>query len=138
MTTSEQNKSIVARFNKEFIEGGSLQAFNEIIAEDFINQTAPPGVPKGPEGVLYFFTQLLKPAFPNLKVVILDQVAEGDKVTTRKEFHATHKGEFFGIPASNNNVMMQVIDIIKLRDGKFIEHWNVLNWQHVMMQISGN
>lgn len=134
--TPEQNKSIVARFNKEFIEGGNIQAFNEIIAEDFINQTAPPGVPKGPEGVLYFFTQLLKPSFPDLKVVILDQLAEGDRVSTRKEFHATHKGEFFGIPASNKNVVMQVIDIIRLKDGKFVEHWNVLDWQHVMMQIS--
>lgn len=136
--TTEQNKSIVTRFNKEFIEGGNINAFNEIIAQDFINQTAPPGVPKGPEGVWYFFTQLLKPAFPDLKVVIFDQVAEGDKVTTRKEFHATHKGEFFGIPASNKNVVMQVIDIIRLKDGKFIEHWNVLDWQHVMMQISSN
>ena len=55
MTTSEQNKATVTRFNKEFIEKGDMKAFSEIIAPEFINQTAPPGVPKGPEGVMYFF-----------------------------------------------------------------------------------
>jgi len=133
---TEQNKSVVTRFNKEFIEEGNLQTFEEIMGKDFINQSAPAGVPKGPEGVLYFFNQFLKPAFPDLKVVIHDQVAEEDKVTTRKTFHATHKGDFFGIPASDKKVVMEIIDIIRLRDGKFIEHWNVLDWQNVIAQIT--
>ena len=46
MSTAEQNKATVMRFNKEFIEGGDMNVFNEIIAPDFINQTAPQGVPK--------------------------------------------------------------------------------------------
>ena len=135
--TTAQNKEIVTRVNKEFIEGGNMETFNEIFAPDFINQTAVPGSSKGPDGVVYFFNHLLKPAFPDLKVIIHDQVAEGDKVTTRKSFHATHKGEFFEIPATNKNVVMDVIDIIKLRDGKFIEHWGILDMQSVMAQITG-
>jgi len=133
---TDQNKATVRRFNKEFIEGGNMESFNEIIAADFINQTAPVGSPKGPEGVAYFFNHLLRSAFPDLKVVIHDQVAEGDKVTTRKSFHATHRGEFFGVPASNKKVVMDVIDIIRLRDGKFAEHWGALDMQNVMMQIT--
>jgi len=133
---TDQNKATVRRFNKEFIEGGNMESFNEIIAADFINQTAPAGSPKGPEGVVYFFNHLLRTAFPDLKVVIHDQVAEGDKVTTRKSFHATHKGDFFGIPASHKKVTMDVIDIIRLRDGKFAEHWGVLDMQNVMTQIT--
>jgi steroid delta-isomerase-like uncharacterized protein len=138
MQITELNKRIVARFNKEFIEEGNVETFREIISEGFINQTAPAGVPKGPDGVLYFFMEFLRPAFPDLKVEILDQVAEGDKVTTRKAFHATHKGDFLGIPPSNKNVVIDVIDIIRLQDGKFVEHWNVLDWQNVLQQISGN
>jgi steroid delta-isomerase-like uncharacterized protein len=136
MTTQEQNKTIVARFNKEFIEQGNMQAFNDIIADDFINQTAPPGVPNGPEGVIYFFNHFLKPSFPDLKVVIHDQLAEGDKVTTRKSFYATHKADFLGVPASNKEVEFSVIDILRLRDGKFIEHWGILDMHNVMAQIT--
>jgi len=136
MTTPEQNKTIVARFNKDFIECGDINAFNEIIDHSFINQTAPPGIPTGPEGVLYFFTQFLKPAFPDLKVEILQQVAEGDKVTTHKKFHATHQGEFMGIPATGKKVEMEVMDILRLKDGKFVEHWNLLDWQQVIGQLN--
>lgn len=136
MTTSEKNKATVTRFNKEFIESGDINAFNEIVAADFINQTAPPGVPKGPEGVMYFFNHFLKPAFPDLKVQIQRQVAENDIVTTHKIFHTTHKGDFMGIPATGKNVTMEVMDIIRLKDGKFVEHWNVLDWQHVIGQLT--
>lgn len=131
----EQNKELVLRFNKEFIENQSMQAFKELIAPDFVNQTAPPGVPKGREGVLYFFNEFLRPAFPDLTVQIYDQVAEGDKVATRKAFHATHKGAFLGVRASNKTVVIPVIDIVRLRDRQFIEHWNVLDMQSIMIQI---
>lgn len=134
--TAEQNKTLVQRVNKEFIEGGNMETFKELFASDFVNHTAPPGTPTGPEGVVYFFNQLLKPAFPDLKVVIHDQVAEGDKVTTRKTFHATHKGQFLGVPPTNKSVTMEVIDIIRLRSGKFVEHWGILDMQSVMSQIA--
>lgn len=133
---TDLNKEIVRRFNKEFIESGSMNSFNEIIDASFINHTAPPGVPAGPEGVVYFFNHFLRPAFPDLTVAIIDQVAEDDKVTTFKTFTATHKGEFFGIAPSGKRIKIEVIDIIRLKDGKFIEHWNVLDWQAVMQQLT--
>lgn len=136
MNTAEQNKATVIRFNKEFIEAGNMGVCEEIIAPDFINQTAPPGVPKGPEGVMYFFNHFLRPAFPDMKVEIQRQVAENDLVTTHKVFHATHRGEFMGIPATGKQITMEVMDIIRLRDGRFIEHWNVLDWQQVMGQLT--
>ena len=64
-------------------------------------------------------------------------VAEGDKVTTRKSFHATHQGEFLGVPPTQKKVVMDVIDIIQLRDGQFVAHWGILDLQSVMAQISG-
>ena len=134
--TTQQNKQQVYRVNKEFIEGGDMNTFNEIFAEDFINHTAPPGAPKDRNGVIYFFNMFLKQAFPDLTVEIHDMVAEGDKVTTRKSFHATHKGEFSGIQPTGKKVLMDVIDIIQLRDGKFIAHWGILDIHSLLAQIS--
>lgn len=134
--TTTQNKEIVYKVNKEFIEHGNLDTFNEIFAEDFVNHTAPPGSPKNRDGVIYFFNHLLKPAFPDLQVEIHDMVAEEDKVTTRKSFHATHKGQFFGIAPTNKRVVMEVIDIIQLRDGKYINHWGILDLHSLMAQLN--
>jgi steroid delta-isomerase-like uncharacterized protein len=134
--TPEQNKEIVKRVNMEFIQNGNVNTVYELFAPDFVNQTAPPGTPQGPEAIIYFFNQLLKPSFTDFKVEIHDMVAANDKVTTRKSFHAKHSGEFFGVPASGKKVVMNVIDIIRLKDGKFAEHWGILDMQHLMMQIT--
>ncbi|MGC4100537.1 ester cyclase [Ferruginibacter sp.] len=136
MHNTSANKEIVQRFNREFIEKGNMAAFNEIIAPGFINQTAPEGMPKDPEGVLYFFQHFLKPAFSDLKVDILQQVAEGDTVTTHKKFYATHSASFMGIPATGKKVVMEVMDIIRLEDGRFKEHWNVVDWQNIIQQLN--
>ncbi len=135
MNTSALNKAIVKRFNEAFIQGGDINAFNEIVSPSFINHTAPDGVPKGPEGVLYFFNHFLKPAFPDIVVEIRCQVAEGDKVMTHKYFHATHKGDFMGIAATGIRVRMEVMDILRLENEKFVEHWNVVDWNNILGQI---
>ena len=85
---------------------------------------------------MYFFNHFLKPSLPDLKVEILRQVAEGDKVTTHKKFYATHSGDFMGIPATGKKVEMEIIDIIRLKEGKFREHWNVLDWQNAIHQLN--
>lgn len=135
--TQQRNKEFVTRLNKEYIEGGDVAVVHELFASDFVNHTAPPGSPQGPEGVIFFFDHMLKPAFPDLKVVIHDQVAEDDKVTTRKSFYATHKGDFFGVPASNKPVVMDIIDILQVKDGKFTNHWGILDMPGLMAQIAG-
>lgn len=133
--TTEQNKATVLRVNKEFIEGGSMDTFLEIFSEEFINHSSPPGSPSNRDGVIYFFNHLLKPAFPDLLVEIHEMIAEGDKVATRKSFHATHLGEFLGLAPTGKRVIMDVIDIIELRDGKYIGHWGILDLHNVLSQL---
>ncbi len=132
----EQNKEIVRRFNKEYIEQGNINTFEELLADDVINHSAPAGMPAGKESFSNFLNGILRTGFPDLKVEILEQVAEGDLVTTRKKITATHSGEIFGIPPSNKKVEINIIDIIKLRDGKYNEHWGQSNFADVIAEIS--
>ena len=78
----------------------------------------------------------MRTGFPDIKVEILEQVAERDLVTTRKKITATHTGEIFGIPPSHKKVEINVIDIIKLKDGKYMEHWGQSNFSEVIAEIS--
>jgi predicted ester cyclase len=137
-STTEQNKAIVRRFNYEFIEQGNMDSFKELVANDVYNHSAPVGGPTGPESMIYFINEVLRKGFPDIKTEIFDQVAEGDRVTTRKAFHATHTGEFMGVPPSNKKVTINVIDIIRLRDGKYVEHWGISNLPEVIAEITRN
>jgi len=79
----------------------------------------------------------LRKGFPDLRVEILDQVAENDLVATRKRITGKHTGELLGIPPSNKDVVINVIDIIRLRDGRYAEHWGQSNFAEVLQEISG-
>ena len=135
-STTEQNKKTVARFNKEFIEQGNMQSFNELVADDVINHSAPPGSSQGADGMIYFLQHVLKPGLPDLTVEILHQVAEGDSVTTRKIIRATHKGEWMGVAPTGKSIVINVIDIIRLKDGKYTEHWGISNLAEVIAAIA--
>jgi predicted ester cyclase len=124
-TEIERNKSAVGRFNREVIELGNASSFRDLMDPQFIDRMAPAGAPNGPEGMLFAFNNILRPAFPDLKVVIHEQIAEGDKVTTRKTLTGTHRGELFGIAPTNRAVSIEVIDIVRLKDGRYIEHWGI-------------
>ncbi len=135
--TRAVNKAVVVRFNKEVIEQGNETTFRELMAADFVNRSAPPGAPSGPEGMLFTFNRLLRPAFPDLSVEIHDQVAEGDKVTTRKTIRGTHRGELFGIPPTGKRVEIDVIDIVRLANGRYAEHWGVNTLPTVLSALRG-
>jgi predicted ester cyclase len=122
---SAANKFTVQRFNLEVIEGRSREVFEELVSEDFVNHTAASGVPEGREGLWSTFDKVLHPAISNLKVTILDQVSEGQKVTTRKRISGLHSGELLGLPGTGRSISIDVIDIVVIRDGRYAAHWGI-------------
>ena len=81
------------------------------------------------------FSEILRPALPDMKVEIHDQIAEGDRVVTRKSITGTHLGSFLGVPATGRRVTISVIDIVRLRDGQYLEHWGSNNLSSVVAQL---
>lgn len=133
--STEQNKAIVRRFNKECIEQGLAASFEELLADDVVNHAAPPGKPNGKESFIFFLNEVLRKGFPDCKVEILEQVAENDLVTTRKKITGTHTGEIFGLAPTNKSVVIQVIDLIRLKDGKYQEHWGQTDFHEVLRSL---
>jgi predicted ester cyclase len=129
----EENKAIVRRFNIAFIQGGDTNAFYEIVDPQVINHTAPPGLSKGADGMFDLITAFKK-ALPDLIVEITHQVAENDLVVTRKSFHATHTSEIMGIPPSGKKITINIIDIIRLRNGKYTDHWSIRDMSDLLRQ----
>jgi predicted ester cyclase len=50
-------------------------------------------------------------------------LADGDLEAGRVILSGTHQGELMGVPASGKTVEFESIDIIRLEDGKVVEHW---------------
>lgn len=136
-TFAEQNKATVVCFNKECIEQGNPESFKVLLSKNVINHSSPKGSPNGFDSFLYFLNEILRKGFSDLRVEILEQIAERDLVATRKKIYATHTGEIFGIPASHKKVEIDIIDIIRLENGQYLEHWGQSNFADILKEISG-
>lgn len=133
---SDENKEVVRRFNIEVIQNGSEVAFNALMSPNFINHAAPPGMPQGPESMWNTFEKVLRPALSDLKVVIHDQIAEADKVTTRKTISGIHSGTLLGVPATGRELTISVIDIVRIEGGRYAEHWGLNTLSNVIATLS--
>jgi len=131
----DKSKEVVRRFNIEVIQNGSEAEFRALMAPDFVNHAAPAGTPNGPESMWTTFQNVLRPALSNLAVTIHDQIAEGDKVTTRKTISGVHTGALLGIPATGREVSINVIDIVRVEDGKYAEHWGLNTLPSVLAEL---
>src|SRR5512134_1882367 len=131
----EQNKALVRQMVEEVFNRGNISLAGEFMAPDFVErEELPPGIPRDREGVKQL-TTMLRSAFPDFKATIDDIVAEGDKVVIRQTWSGTQRGEFMGIPPTGRSVSFGVIDIIRIADGKFVEHWGQMDSMSLMQQL---
>jgi predicted ester cyclase len=135
-TMIEDNKAVICRFNQEVIEQGNVDSFNTLMDPNFINRSAPAGMDNGPQGMIWFFNEILRPAIPDIKVTIHDQVAEGDMVTTRKTISGKQTGQLLGVPATGRVISIEVIDIVRVKDGKYFEHWGITTLPEVLATLA--
>ena len=130
----QRNTQIVRRFVDEYQTDGDETTFAELMDPGFVDHSRPPGIAEGPEGVKQQF-DLFRGAFSGFRAEILQQVAEGDLVVTRKVFRGVHDGEFLGVAPTGREVEILVIDIVRLAGGRIAEHWNVVDQFGLLRQI---
>lgn len=71
----------------------------------------------------------------DIHINVEDLVAEGDKVVDRWTARMTHKGEFFGLPATGKLVTITGMDIARLVNGKVAEIWHLEDIMGLMQQL---
>ena len=130
----EQNKQVVIRFNNEFFGKGNMDITKEVFAENFVNHSAPPNSPTD-VGPMVKFVTALHHGFSDISVEIQEIFGEGDKVCVRKTITATHTGEFMGKPATGKKIVMHIMDIEMLKDGKITDRWNLSDFPQILQSL---
>ncbi len=133
----EQNKALARRIVEEVFGQGNVSLADELMAPDFVEQEdlpLPPGTPRNRE-VPKQMVKMLHSAFPDFKATVNDIIAEGDKVMIRWTCTGTQKGEFMGVPPTGRRVSVGVTDILRMADGKCVEHWGQFDAMAMMQQL---
>lgn len=74
-------------------------------------------------------------AFPDLRFIIADTIAEGSEVVLHWTLSGTQKGEFLGIPPTNQCALIAGTSIFRIEEGKIAEIWNNWNLLSLMQQL---
>ena len=78
---------------------------------------------------------MLFAAFPDFDSTIDLLVAEGDIVAGRMTTTGTHTGDFMGIPATGKRVTFTETHIVRIANGKAVEHWGNQDDLGMMQQL---
>jgi predicted ester cyclase len=146
--SANENKATARRVSDEVFNQGNLSVVDELIAADYVLHDPgipggelryDPGVPggklRGLEAFKEQWVSMLRTAFPDLRIVIEDQVAEGDKVASRYTGNGTHQGELRGFPPTNNRVEVTGTITSRFAEGKIVEEWNNFDSMGMMQQL---
>ena len=130
----ERNKAVIHRFVEEVQNKQNWEVYDELNDPEFVNHSAAPGVPADREGGKIFL-QAFAAAYPDVHFTVDDMIAEGDQVVTKKTLSGTNQGDFAGIPATGKHVTLQFVDIMRVRDGRIVEHWLCMDQLSWMQQL---
>jgi serine phosphatase RsbU (regulator of sigma subunit) len=132
--STEENRAIFRRYIEEVWNRTNLEVVDEIFDRYISHQPDGSVLERGPEDVKRFVGEF-RSAFPDLRLSIDDQIAEGDKVMIRETARGTHQGELRGMAPTGKEMEIKGIAIFRFsEEGKVVESWDSYDQVSLMRQ----
>jgi steroid delta-isomerase-like uncharacterized protein len=118
-----------------------LDAFRALYADAGYVQhqtlvTNKPSTVSGPDAAAAYFRKRID-AFPDLAVASDISLVQGELIAANLVWSGTHRGEYLGVPATGRKVSFNSTDIMRVRDGLFVEHWGAADLFGLLAQLKG-
>src|ERR687898_684467 len=118
----ERNMALVRRFREAHAKG-DLDTLDELLAPDFVDHSLLEGQEPGREGYKQQVAEQLA-ALSEVRCIIEDQLAKGEKVVTRITWRSIHdRGEYFGLMPRDKEVVVTSMAMHRIVGGKIAEEW---------------
>ncbi len=116
----DEMKSFVRNHFEEFVNRKNLDIADHNFAPEFVDHgtDVPPGMPPGPAGAKAYVGGAYK-KFPDIRVEILDLIAEDDRVVVRNQWTGTEA-------ASGTKYEFSGIVIWRIAHRQLVERWAYL------------
>jgi steroid delta-isomerase-like uncharacterized protein len=128
--------SLIRRLHKELLAARDPAVVDAFFSPDFVSHTNPPELPDGVEGVRRFFA-MFRDAMPDVDVAIDELIVDGDRAAVATTIRGTHTGELLGLPATGRRLEVVGVDMVRVRDGRIVEHRGLTDTVGLMRQLGG-
>src|SRR5215217_3323782 len=131
---AEENKAIFRRYVEEVQNQGNLEVADEIFGRYISHQADGSTLERGPEDVKRF-TEEYRSAFPDWRISIDEQIADGDKVVNRVTLRGTHQRQFRDMAPTGKEMEVKAVTIFRFsEEGKVVETWDYFDQLRSMRQ----
>jgi len=128
-------ETVLRRLLDEGFTQGKLDVCDELVADHVDeHQSFGPSHPDGPEGVKAVIRSL-RAAYSDFRLEVHDLVVDADTVWARTVGSGTNDGPFMGNPPTGRSMRIEVFDVVRVRDGKIVEHWGVPDRLGALIQL---
>lgn len=128
------NKAVIQQLLQGVQRDGDFDLFERLFAADYVDHTPFGGFLPDRNGTREIYRSF-RAAFPDWNAEVHLQIAEGDLVSTYKTYHGTHHGPFLGIAPTGKATRFNVMDIMRVRDGRITDHWTVADGAGLLAQL---
>lgn len=119
------NKQVVTDFMDVIWNNKQYDELCRFLHTNFEDHSLPTSLPPGTEGLKVWLTALSKSFEHSSRID--DVIADGDKVAIRMTMLLKHTGQWRGIAATGKEFGTNGFRFFRLKDGKIIEHWGLLD-----------
>jgi predicted ester cyclase len=125
---------VFRRVPLEIFNEGRVELIEEIFAPDFVNHVMFPGIGKGRDSVRSI-AEALRTAFPDYLCEITHEMHDADLHFNHAKVSGTMTGDFMGKPATGKSATWEEMHVGRMRDGKVVEHWAVIDQLGMLQQL---
>ena len=130
---SETNKAVVRRLIEAF-NTGNIALLDELVSTNYVYHEPTVGERRGVQGSKDIINTY-RTAYPDARLTIDEQFADGDTVVTRWTATGTHNGTLFGIAPTGRRVTCTGILISRVQNGKIVEEHESVDMLGMLRQI---
>jgi steroid delta-isomerase-like uncharacterized protein len=116
------------------VNAHDTSSFPELFTQAYIQHSGRS--PSGLAAQIENFARILS-SMPDLQLRVEDRIIGGDKIVARTSYSATHTRTVRGIPPTGKAFTFRTIDIWRVEDGKFAEHWDLTDILDVLNTLRG-
>jgi steroid delta-isomerase-like uncharacterized protein len=130
----EENKAIVRRMTEEFYNQDNVDLADHFFADTYLHHDPASPQVRDRDDLKQVLRSFLA-GCPDLHITIDELLAEGDTVTKRWTYHATHTGDLSGLAPTGKRITMSGLELFRLDGGKIVECWLGYDNLSLMQQL---
>lgn len=128
------NKLLVRRYYEDVVSTGRVDRIPEFISPDYVEIHENTRYAVGIDGATRH-VQGVRLTYPDLRLEVTRQIAEGDLVASEVVMRGTHLGEWLGIAPTGKALVVNAVNIDRVVDGRIVEHGGAANLLEPLRRI---